>query len=52
VQGATGKVSFEQFSAELPLVFDGFDADKDGQLNATEIAAFAAARKTQEESRS
>ena len=52
LQGATGKVSFEQFAAELPLVFDGFDADKDGQLNATEIAAFAAARKTQEESRS
>ena len=52
VEGATGKVGFEQFTAELPLVFDGFDADKDGQLNATEIAAFAAARKTQEESRS
>jgi len=52
VEGATGKVSFEQFAAELPLVFDGFDADKDGQLDAAEIAAFAAARKTQEESRS
>ena len=52
VEGATGKVSFEQFTAELPLVFDGFDADKDGQLNAAEIAAFAAARKTQEETRS
>jgi len=52
VEGATGKVGFEQFTAELPLVFDGFDADKDGQLNAAETAAFAAARKTQEESRS
>jgi Ca2+-binding EF-hand superfamily protein len=52
VEGATGKVSFEQFTAELPLVFDRFDADKDGQLNAAEIAAFAGARKTQEESRS
>ena len=52
VEGATGKVSFEQFTAELPLVFDHFDADKDGQLNAAEIAAFAGARKTQEESRS
>jgi Ca2+-binding EF-hand superfamily protein len=52
VEGATGKVSFEQFTAELPLVFDGFDADKDGQLDAAEIAAFAAARKTQEETRS
>jgi Ca2+-binding EF-hand superfamily protein len=52
VEGATGKVSFEQFTAELPIVFDRFDADKDGQLNAAEIAAFAGARKTQEESRS
>jgi hypothetical protein len=31
-------------------VFDQFDADKDGQLDAAEISAFAAARKTQEES--
>jgi len=52
VQEATGAVTFEQFTAELPLVFDHFDANKDGQLDATEIAAFAAARKTQEESRS
>ncbi len=52
VEGATGRVSFEQFTTELPLVFDSFDADKDGQLNAAEIAVFAAARKTQEESRS
>jgi len=52
VQGATGKVTFEQFTAELQIVFDRFDVDKDGQLDATEIAAFAAARKTQEESRS
>jgi Ca2+-binding EF-hand superfamily protein len=51
VQEATGKVSFEQFSAELPLVFDGFDADKDGQLDAAETAAFAGARRTREESR-
>jgi Ca2+-binding EF-hand superfamily protein len=52
VQGATGKVSFEQFAAELGLVFDQFDVDNDGQLDTAEIAAFAAARKTQEESRS
>jgi Ca2+-binding EF-hand superfamily protein len=52
VQGATGKVTFEQFSVELQLVFDRFDVDKDGQLDAAEIEAFAAARKTQEESRS
>jgi hypothetical protein len=51
VQEATGKVTFEQFAVELQLVFDQFDADKDGQLDAAEIAAFAAARKTQEESR-
>jgi hypothetical protein len=52
VQGATGKVTFEQFADELRLVFEHFDVDKDEQLDATEIAAFAAARKTQEESRS
>ena len=51
VQGATGKVTWEQFAVELQLVFDQFDVDKDGQLDAAEIAAFAAARKTQEESR-
>ena len=51
VQGATGKVTWEQFADELQLVFDHFDVDKDGQLDAAEIAAFAAARKTQEESR-
>ena len=51
VQGATGKVTWEQFAVELQLVFDRFDVDKDGQLDAAEIAAFAAARKTQEESR-
>jgi hypothetical protein len=52
VQEATGKVTWAQFAVELQLVFDHFDVDKDGQLDATEIAAFAAARKTQEESRS
>lgn len=52
VQGATGKVTWEQFAGELSLVFDHFDVDKDGQLDATEVAAFAGARKTQEESRS
>jgi hypothetical protein len=52
VQEATGKVTWEQFGVELQLVFDHFDVDKDGQLDAAEIAAFAAARKTQEESRS
>jgi hypothetical protein len=51
VQGATGKVTSEQFSVELQSVFDRFDVDKDGQLDAAETAAFAAARKTQEESR-
>jgi len=51
LQAATGKVTWEQFAAELQLVFDSFDVDQDGQLDAAEIAAFAAARKTQEESR-
>ena len=51
LQGATGKVTWEQFADELQLVFDHFDVDKDGQLDAAEIAAFAAARKNQEESR-
>jgi EF hand len=50
-QGANGKVTFEQLSAELPIVFDRFDANKDGQLEAVEIAAFAAARKAQEETK-
>jgi EF hand len=48
VNRATGKVTWEQFTAELPLVFAGFDNDKDGQLDAAEIGRFAAARKTQE----
>jgi hypothetical protein len=52
VQEATGKVTWEQFAVELQLVFEHFDVDKDGQLDAVEIAAFAAARKTQEEARS
>jgi Ca2+-binding EF-hand superfamily protein len=51
VQGATGKVTWEQFADELQLVFDQFDVDRDAQLDAVEIAAFAAARKIQEESR-
>ena len=32
VQGATGKVSWDQFVGELQLVFDRFDGNKDGQL--------------------
>jgi hypothetical protein len=52
VQGATGKVTWEQFAVELQLVFDQFDVDRDGQLDAAEIAAFAAAREAEEESRS
>ena len=47
----TGKVTWEQFAVELQLVFDNFDVDRDGQLDAAEIASFAAARKAQEESR-
>lgn len=51
VQGAIGKVTWEQFAVELQHVFDHFDFDRDGQLDTAEIAAFAAARKLQEESR-
>lgn len=49
---ATGKVSWADFGASLQTVFDRFDGDKDGQLNSAEIDALAAARKTQEESKS
>jgi len=52
VQEATGKVTWEQFAIQLVVVFDQFDSDKDGQLDAAELAAFADARKTKEESRS
>lgn len=52
VQEATGKVTWEQFAIQLVVVFDQFDSDKDGQLVAVELAAFADARKTKEESRS
>jgi molybdenum cofactor biosynthesis enzyme len=44
-------VTFEQFAVELQQMFDQFDVDKGGLLDTAEIAAFAAARKTQEESR-
>lgn len=51
VKEATGKVTLDQVSGELHLVFDRVDVDKDGQLDTAEIAAFAAARRSQEESR-
>jgi Ca2+-binding EF-hand superfamily protein len=47
VTGAT--VSRLDFGDSLQPVYDRFDANKDGQMDAAEIAAFAAARKTQEE---
>lgn len=47
VAGAT--VSRLDFGDSLQPVYDRFDANKDGQMDAAEIAAFAAARKTQEE---
>ena len=52
VQEATGKVTWEQFAIQLVVVFDQFDSDKDGQLDAAELAAFADARKAKEGSRS
>lgn len=48
VKAATGKVSWDQFVAELQPVFDRFDGNKDGQLETAEIAALAAARKAEE----
>jgi len=51
MEQATGQVSWEDFEAQLTQVFDQFDLNKDGLLDAAEIAAFAGARKSQEESR-
>jgi hypothetical protein len=51
-EAATGKVSWADFGASLQTVFDRFDGDKDGQLDSAEIDALAAARKSQEESKS
>lgn len=51
-EATAGKVSWADFGASLQMVFDRFDGDKDGQLDSAEIDAFAAARKTQEESKS
>ena len=47
---AGAKVSRLEFGDSLQPVYDRFDADKDGQLDAAEIEAFAAARKSQQES--
>jgi hypothetical protein len=53
LSGATaGKVSWSDFAASLQSVFDRFDGDHDGQLDAAEIAALAAARKSRQESKS
>lgn len=52
VKAATDKVSWADFGASLQSVFDRFDGDKDGQLDSAEIDALAAARKSQEESKS
>jgi Ca2+-binding EF-hand superfamily protein len=52
LESAAGKVSWADFGMSLHGVFDRFDGDKDGQLNAGEIDALAAARKSQEESKS
>lgn len=49
---ATGKVDWADFGASLQPVFDRFDVDKDGKLDTAEIGALAAARRTQEESKS
>jgi hypothetical protein len=48
-QATTGKVSWSDFGASLQTVFDRFDSAHDGQLDALEIAALAAARQSQQE---
>lgn len=52
VGGSTDKLTWDEFGEALQTVFDQYDADKDGLLDAIEIAAFAAARKAKEESKS
>jgi hypothetical protein len=52
VGGSTDKLTWDEFGEALQPVFDQFDIDKDGLLDTGEIAAFAAARKAKEESKS
>lgn len=49
VAAAEGKVSQAAFAGELQPVFDRFDANRDGELDAAEVAAYAAARRAHEE---
>jgi hypothetical protein len=51
-QATAGKVSWADFGASLQTVFDRFDSNHDDELDAAEIAALAAARKSQQESTS
>lgn len=51
-QATAGKVSWAAFGASLQTVFDRYDRDRDGQLDAAEITALAAARESQQESKS
>jgi len=52
VGDSADKLTWDEFGEALQTVFDQYDADKDGLLDANEIAAFAAARKAKEESKS
>lgn len=48
-RAATGSITLAEFSAALQPVYERFDASQDGQLDAAEIEAMAAARRAQEE---
>lgn len=51
-EAIAGKLTWDEFGAALQPTFDQYDVDRDGLLDSSEIAAFAAARKAQEESKS
>lgn len=46
-----GEVKLEDYSAALPSVFDGFDADRDGLLADGEIESMAQARRNLKEAK-
>lgn len=51
VGGSADKLTWDEFGDALQPVFDQYDTDKDGLLDSGEIATFAAARKSKEESK-
>ncbi len=49
IKAAEGKVTLDAFAAALPVIFDRFDRNHDGQLDHDEIAAYTAARHAEQE---